>query len=193
MKPTEQGTTIKEMMVTLGILSVLAALGGYGLARALPNYYLSSAARSILCHVLEAKSRAAHRGTIWYLDFDPDGNGSVQEGQAALWEDRNENKRRDPGEPAETRFQIRRFPHVQFRAYPSELGGPELGPNRTKIDAGGGDGVSFSQNRIKFNPTGTCSAGTIYLHNPNGRTYAVRIRYNGLPQIWHHNGYQWTR
>ncbi|UCB49451.1 MAG: hypothetical protein JSW56_00645 [Deltaproteobacteria bacterium] len=193
MKHIERGTTVPEVIVTLGILSILATVGGYGLSQALPNYRLSSAARSLLFHILEARSRAAYQRAICYLDFDSDGDGNVGPGRCVLWEDLNNNNQKDPEEKEEPSFGLKEFPHVYFKAYPYELGGPERGPNNTDIGAGGGDGVSFAKNRIKFNPTGTCTSGTVYLHNRKGQTYAVRLRYNGLVQLWRHNGVQWER
>ena len=189
----QQGTTVQEVLVTLGILSIMASAGGYGLSQALPNYRLSSAARSLFLHIQEARSRAAFQGTICYLDFDPDGDGDVEPGQCVLWQDLNDNGERDPQEKEEPSFGLKEFPHVHFKAYPSELGGPTRGPNNTEIDAGGGDGVSFAGNRIKFNPIGTCTSGTVYLHNQKGQTYAIRLRYNGLAQLWRHNGEKWVR
>jgi len=193
MKHAEQGTTVQEVLVTLGILSILASVGGYGLSQALPNYRLSSAARSLLFYIQEARSRAAFQGTIYYLDFDLDGDGDVGTGPCVLWEDLNNNRQKDPQEKEEPSFGLKEFPSVHFRAYPSELGGPMRGPNNTEIDAGGGDGVSFAGNRIKFNPIGTCTSGTVYLHNQKGQTYAIRLRYNGLVQLWRHNGARWVR
>jgi type II secretory pathway pseudopilin PulG len=193
MKHAEQGTTLQEVLVTLGILSILASVGGYGLSQALPNYRLSSAARSLLFYIQEARSRAAFQGTIYYLDFDLDGDGDVGTGPCVLWEDLNNNRQKDPQEKEEPGFGLKEFPSVHFRAYPSELGGPMRGPNNTEIDAGGGDGVSFAGNRIKFNPIGTCTSGTVYLHNQKGQTYAIRLRYNGLVQLWRHNGARWVR
>ena len=193
MKQTERGTTVQEVIITLGILSILASVGGYGLSQALPIYRLSSAARSLLFHIQEARARAAYRATTCYLDFDSDGDGNAGPGRCVLWEDLNLNKQRDPQEKEEPSFALKEFPGVYFEAYPSELGGPKRGPNNTKIDAGGGDGVSFSKNRIKFNPTGTCTSGTIYLHNLKGQTYAIRLRYNGLAQLWRHKGEKWVR
>jgi type II secretory pathway pseudopilin PulG len=193
MKHTEQGTTVQEVIVTLGILSILASVGGYGLSQILPNYRLSSAARSLLFHIQEARSRAAFQRTVYYLDFDLDGDGDVGSGPCVLWEDLNNNRQKDPEEKQEHSLWLKEFPSVQFRAYPSELGGPRRGPNNTEIDAGGGDGVSFAGNRIKFNPIGTCTSGTVYLHNQKGQTYAIRLRYNGLVQVWRHNGVQWVR
>ena len=174
----------------------MVILAGYGvshLIRIVPNYYLSSAARFFLFHIQEAKARAVYRGNIYYLDLDFDGDGILESGGFTLWEDNNANRHKDQTERCEMLFDLESFSQVHLKAYPYELGGPEHGPNNTDIDAGGGDGVSFSQNRIKFNPNGTCSTGTIYLHNSSGRTFAIRLRYNGLAQVWRHDRGQWER
>ncbi len=193
MKQHERGVTLNEFLISLAVVGIVAAFGLPNLIQMVPNYRLASAARSLLAHIQEAKARAVFRGSTYYLDFDLDGDGELESGICVLWEDRNGNKRKEILERNETVFELKTFPNVHFQAYPSEWGGPERGPNNTKIDAGGGDGVSFSQNRIKFNPNGTCSTGTIYLHNSRGRTFAIRLRYNGLAQLWRHTGSGWER
>jgi hypothetical protein len=105
-----------------------------------------------------------------------------------LWEDRNRNTERDPGEKGETVLDFQALPGVYLKPYPVELGGPARGPNDTSIHAGGDDGVTSDRNRINFNPDGTCSAGTIYLHNAKGRTCAIRVQSIGVIQLWRHEG-----
>jgi hypothetical protein len=188
-----RGATFNEVIISLAVVSILAGYGVKHLIRIVPDYHLASAARFFLSYIQEAKARAVYRGTICYLDLDPEGDGNLESGPIALWEDRNDNHHKDHLEKSDTLFELRSFSGVHFQAYPVELGGPERGPNNTKIDAGGGDGVSFSQNRIKFNPNGTCSTGSIYLHSSSGRTFAIRLRYNGLAQVWFYNGQNWER
>jgi type II secretory pathway pseudopilin PulG len=193
MKHHEGGATFNELIISLAVVGIVAAISLPNLIQVVPNYRLASAARSLLAFIQEAKSRAVYRGTICYLDFDLDGDGDLASGGCVLWEDRNGNLRKQLLERNETSFELKVFPGVQFQAYPYGFGGPKRGPNNTNIAAGGGDGVSFNQNRIKFNPNGTCSTGTIYLHNRRGRTFAVRLRYNGLAQLWFHDGHKWVR
>jgi hypothetical protein len=140
-----------------------------------------------------AKLKAINQGTIYYLDFDLDGDGNLESEGCFLWQDRNGNRRKELLEKSDMVLDLGVFPAVHLKAYPRKLGGPKGGPNKTKIDAGGGDGVTFPQNRVKFNPDGTCSTGTIYIHNINGRTFAIRLRFNGLTQLWRHFGSEWER
>jgi len=121
MRHTERGTTVQELIVTLGMLSILASVGGYGLSQVLPNYRLSSAARSLLFHIQEARSRAAYRSAICYLDFDSDGDGNVGPGRCVLWEDLNANKQKDPQEREEPSFGLKEFPVLGSKSSPTSV------------------------------------------------------------------------
>jgi prepilin-type N-terminal cleavage/methylation domain-containing protein len=193
MKISEKGFTLKELLVSLAVISVAAAWGLPHLVEMIPNYRLTSAARSLVVQIHRARLRALNQSTIYYLDFDLDGNRDLESEGCFLWGDRNGNRRKELLEKSHRVFDLSLFPKIHLKAYPAEFGGPERGPSNTEINAGGGDGVSFAQNRIKFNPNGTCSTGTIYLHNGYGRTFAIRLRYNCLTQLWRHYGQRWER
>jgi hypothetical protein len=194
MKNRERGATLYEIIISLAVVGVVTAVGLPRLVKIVPNYRLTSTARSLVVHIHRAKLRAIQQGTIYYFDFDLDGDGNLESGGGCfLWGDRNGNRRKELLERSDMVVDFETLANVHLQPYSGRLGGPKRGPNNTKIDAGGGDGVSFSQNRIKFNPNGTCSTGTIYLHNSNGRTLAIRLRYNGLTQLWKHDGRGWER
>ena len=193
MKNKERGVTINELMISLAVVGVLAAVGLPKFVKIVPNYRLTGTARSLVVQIHRAKLKAVQQGTIYYFDFDLDGDGNLESGGCFLWGDRNGNRRKELLEKSDMLMDFETLANVHLQPYSHKLGGPERGPNNTKIDAGGGDWVSFSQNRIKFNPDGTCSTGTIYLHNSNGRTLAIRLRFNGLTQLWMHDGSQWKR
>lgn len=193
MKLNELGFTLKELVVTLAVTGVLAVWGLPNLIGMIPNYRLTTAARSLVVQIHRAKLRALSQSATYYLDFDLDGDGDLASEDCFLWGDRNGNRRKELLEKSEMVLDLELFPRIHLKAYPAERGGPKRGPNNTAINAGGGDGISFAQNRIKFNPNGTCSTGTIYLHNSNGRTLAIRLRYNCLTQLWNHYGQRWER
>ena len=193
MKNRERGVTVSELIISLAVVGVLAAVGLPKLVKIVPNYRLISTARSLVVYIHRAKLKAVQQGTIYYFDFDLDGDGNLESGGCFLWGDRNGNRRKELLEKSDMLMAFETLTNVHLQAYSRKFGGPKRGPNNTKIHAGGGDGVSFSQNRIKFNPDGTCSTGTIYLHNSNGRTLAIRVRSNGLTQLWMHDGRGWKR
>jgi Tfp pilus assembly protein FimT len=193
MKNRERGATLSEIIISLAVVGVMTAVGLPKLVKIIPNYRLTGTARSLVVHIHRAKLKAVQEGSIYYFDFDLDGDGNLESGGCFLWGDRNGNRRKELLEKSDMVMDFGTLANVRLQPYSRKLGGPKHGPNNTKIDAGGGDGVSFNQNRIKFNPNGTCSTGTIYLHNANGRTLAIRLRFNGLTQLWLHNGTKWER
>ena len=177
MKNKERGVTLNEVIISLAVVGVLAAVGLPKLVKIVPNYRLTGTARSLVVQIHRAKLKAVQEGVIYYFDFDLDGDGNLESGGCFLWGDRNGNRRKELLEKSYMLMEFETLANVHLQPYSHKLGGPERGPNNTKIDAGGGDGVSFSQNRIKFNPDGTCSTGTIYLNNSNGFC-------NSLVSLW---------
>ncbi|MGE5311887.1 MAG: Tfp pilus assembly protein FimT/FimU [Nitrospirota bacterium] len=191
MTSRERGATLTQLLVTMGVVGTLVLIGAYQVNQWLPHYRLQAAVRSLLVQIQRARLQAIQRGAAHYLDFDVDGDGCLRSGGCLLWEDLNGNLRKDSLERGETVLDFLALPGVWLKPYPQELGGPSRGPHDTELAAGGGDGVTFTLDRIKFNPNGTCSAGTIYLHNSRGRTYAIRLRSHGLIQLWRHEGREW--
>ena len=193
MKNRERGVTLNEVIISLAVVGVVTSVGLLKLVQMIPNYRLTSTARLLVMHIHRAKLKAIQQSSIYYLDFDLDDDGNLDSGGCFLWGDRNGNRRKELLEKSDMVIDFGTLTNVHLQPYSRRLGGPKRGPNNTKINAGGGDGVSFSHNRIKFNPDGTCSTGTIYLHNTKGRTLAIRVRYNGLTQLWMHDGTKWER
>ena len=193
MKNRERGVTLNEVIISLAVVGVVTSVGLLKLVQMIPNYRLTSTARLLVMHIHRAKLKAIQQSSIYYLDFDLDHDGNLDSGGCFLWGDRNGNRRKELLEKSDMVIDFGTLTNVHLQPYSRRLGGPKSGPNNTKINAGGGDGVSFSHNRIKFNPDGTCSTGTIYLHNTKGRTLAIRVRYNGLTQLWMHDGTKWER
>ena len=155
MKNRESGATLNEIIISLAVVGVVTAVGLPKLVKLVPNYRLTTTARSLVVHLHRAKLKAIQQGSIYYFDFDLDGDGNLESGGCFLWGDRNGNRRKDLLEKSDMVMDFGTLANVHLQPYSRRLGGPKRGPNNTKIDAGGGDGVSFSQNRIKFNPDGT--------------------------------------
>ncbi|HYA02092.1 MAG TPA: GspH/FimT family pseudopilin [Syntrophobacteria bacterium] len=191
----ERGVTLIKVVVAMALVATMAGVGVHQVTLWLPHFRLTSAARAILIQIRRAKLQAIQQRAVYYVDFDVDGDGNLRTGGCVLWEDWNNNHHRDQVERGETILDFQALPGVYLKPYPQELGGPARGPNDTPIYTGGNDGAMFSGglNRIKFNPDGTCSAGTIYLHNAKGRTYAIRLRSNGLVRLWRHEGKGWQQ
>ena len=193
MRLGERGATLLEVVAAMAVVVIIAGVGVHQVTLWLPHYRLTGATRALFFQVHRARLQAIQRGMACYLDFDVDRDGNLRSGGCVLWEDWNNNQQREQVERSETILDFQALPGIYLKPYPLELGGPARGPNDTSIYAGGGDGVSFDQNRINFNPDGTCSAGTIYLHNAKGRTCAIRLRSNGVIQLWRYEGKGWQQ
>jgi hypothetical protein len=187
MQSEQRGITLSEAVIVLAVIGTVIVVYVPRMSALLPNYHLTRAVRTLLVSVHRAKLQSIQRCAVHYLDFELDEDGDAGSGFCVLWEDRNDNHHRDLLETNQAVFYLNGEPHIALRTYPLHLGGPKRGPNYTQVHAGGGDGITFNQNRIKFNPNGTCSAGTIYLHNRTGRSFAIRVRSNGLVQLWQHD------
>ncbi|HVO84409.1 MAG TPA: GspH/FimT family pseudopilin [Syntrophobacteria bacterium] len=189
----DRGATVTDVVVTMAVVATLFGVATHQFMQWLPHYRLTYATRALLIQARRAKLQAIQRGAVYYLDFNVNDANNVEAGPCVLWEDWNNNHQRDRLERSETLLDLQAIPGITLKPYPAALGGPTRGPHDTEIYAGGGDGVTFNLDRIKFNPNGTCSAGTIYLHNSRGRTCAIRLRSNGVIQLWRHEGGEWEQ
>lgn len=181
-----RGMTLVELMVVVGLIALLMSMIVLRIHSA--PYRLKSAVSQLRSLVQRARLEAVKHNKNVYLDFDADDDGVLD--TVVLWihmDSGEATPRYDPGEDgavvSERIFSPPGAPSntPALGAVPASQGGPRSGAPRE-----GGtipeDGVSFSGNRINFNPDGTSSAGTVYLHVPNhpkAGTYAIVINNTG--------------
>lgn len=85
------GYTLTELLIVLGILSVVLGLSGIWLASQLPQYRLNGAVRQIRADLLAARAQAVSQGNEVRVFFtDPR--------QYDILDDDNNNGKTDPGE-----------------------------------------------------------------------------------------------
>ena len=77
MKCLAKGFTLKELLVSLAVVSVAIVWGLPHLVDIIPNYRLITAARSLVVQIHRAKLRALSHSATYYLDFDLDGDGDL--------------------------------------------------------------------------------------------------------------------
>jgi len=138
--------TLAELMVTLVIISVLAAIALPGLAKYSSRKALSHQADEICALFSRVRERAMVTGYSWRIAISPG------QGRWACFGDANANGREDPGE--ERMGPYRLSSGISFGCL------SPFGPNDTEVPL---DGVSFVNNKVNFSPMGSCNAGTIFL------------------------------
>ncbi|WP_448384108.1 GspH/FimT family pseudopilin [Desulfosoma sp.] len=196
----DRAMTLVELMVVCGLIALLLTVMAVHVRSA--PYRLKTAVLQLRSLVQRARLEAIKNNKNVYLDFDAEDDGVLD--TVVLW---------IPAASGQSSpvYQIGRdvslLSEVVFApsgtgthrptlgAVPASQGGPSVGAPRD-----GGtlpeDGVSFSGNRINFNPDGTSSTGTVYVHmprHPKAGTYALVLNNTGRAYLRYFptGGAQW--
>jgi type II secretory pathway pseudopilin PulG len=170
----EGGASLVEVVLVLGLVAMLAAVGSTRLAEATDRMAGDVAARRVAARLRQARVLAMQRGAAvglrfvstrrgysWQLVADGNGNGIRSADLAAG---------RDPVLEAE-RWIGDEHPGVAFaipRTLPNVDGTGTLPAGSDPIAMGAADLVVFS-------PAGTATSGTLYFHTRGGTPYAARV------------------
>lgn len=185
-----RGMTLVELMVVLGLVAFLMTIVAVRVHSG--PYRLKSAVSQVRSLIQRARLEAVKNNKNVYLDLDADDDGVLD--TVVLW------IQMDSGESVPTYDAGKDVAVVSERiflapgsstnrptlgAVPASAGGPSTGAPRE-----GGtipeDGVSFSGNRMNFNPDGTSSTGTVYMHvptDPKSGTYAIVVNNTGRAYV----------
>ncbi|MCK4378941.1 MAG: GspH/FimT family pseudopilin [Deltaproteobacteria bacterium] len=177
------GFTLVELMVTVAIMAIIAGFTFGNLNST--SYKLKSSARTLQAKMQQAKLLAVKENCNVFVDFDLDGDSTI-DSFYTLWRDAdNDNSYDDPVEHVE---RVALPILIAFGSVAGGDGGPTKGASPTSTVAPEVDGISFSGNSVRFNPEGTASNGWAYLHAPNkdsAGTYAAGSNNVGRVQIRH--------
>lgn len=178
------GFTLAELMVCLGLASVLISLAVPAIANRLPDFRLRRAARDLCANMRAARMGAVRANTPWAVVFDPPGGSYAVcsgKGEDGLWATLSDNK-------VVTR--------VFLKGYGS---GVRYGRGSAAKPVSGtfdGDGVTYRVpfvNVLQFNPRGTCGSGYVYLQNSENSAFGVGTRWTGavLLRKWYPATGEW--
>ena len=181
--PAQPGFTLVEVMVTLTVLSIVAALAVPGILLMAPGMALKTAARDLYSRLQEAKVQAIkqnskvsvrfHAARSYYF-IDTNGDGDYTPAATDTFSDANGDGAYNRGEPytdADGNGIYSGEIAINFKDYGY---GIDLGTgNATK----NWDGDPCNQTGvITFNSRGTSGTGTIFLENRNQDiSYAVTV------------------
>ena len=154
--------TLLELLLVLSLLSLLVGLALPRWEGLREHFRLVQATRTLALDLHRARERAWIQGTTqWIQVFPAQGRYRTALGQYAL--------------PSGIRFGV--APGV-------------LGPPSHPAPLRDPDGVFFPGNRIRFDPGGTASPGTLYL-TTGTETRAITLALTGRIRIWTWKGGRW--
>jgi prepilin-type N-terminal cleavage/methylation domain-containing protein len=168
-----QGVTLTELMVTVTLIGIIAAIAVPGLHGYSARFKLRQQV-DLLVGVITRAHIKAMQDAPWRVLFDPAGRTYY------AYCDRNANAHLDAGEEVQGGYRL-----CEGVSFGSKA---QRGPNDTAIPE---DGISFQDNRIVFNRMGGCNAGTLYLSSLF-ESAAIRIMpASGAVYVWLYRG-QWV-
>jgi len=151
------GVTLAELLVTLAILCILAAIALPGLSAFSSRKSIIHQADEMVGCIHQVRENAMREGIYWKIIFKPENQ------QWYCFGDANRNGKCDSGETQLGPYKS--LPGITFGCHAPK------GPNNSAIPS---DGVSFDDNRLSFSPLGGCNAGTVYLSSID-RSMALRV------------------
>ena len=167
----ERGFTLTELMVTIGVLAILAGIAIPGFINWLPDYRLKSAARDLYSNFQLAKITAIKTGTHCTITFNQQVDGTTYD--YVVFKDADNDLEYDTSENGGI---IRK---VKWTDYKSVSGNGNTFTNNDD----GLPAIAFRSNGIPRNNGGGFGAGTVSLKNTNDKETHIKVSRAGNIKI----------
>jgi type IV fimbrial biogenesis protein FimT len=180
----EAGFTLAELIVTIAVLGIIAAIAIPQVSEYLPISRVNGAAIELFTELQLAKTRAISENNDYVITFDTSNN------TYKIHDDDNGNGGEDTGESVKSVDIEERYPGIGY--------GYIAGTYNTSGSALISKEVTFSGNppTLTFKPTGLGKAGAVYLiptaeTSNKERQRAITVATTGRVRLYRHTGTTW--
>ncbi|MFO7761172.1 MAG: GspH/FimT family pseudopilin [Thermodesulfobacteriota bacterium] len=176
------GFSLMEMVIVLGIISIMAAIAIPSFLDWLPRYRLKSAARDLYSNMQKARIGAIKSNKDWAIVFDAAANKyhlCSDKGSDGSWSGVGDNTVERTVDLDDYQSNIQ---YGHGKAAQSATSPPGAFP---------GDDISYNSNVTTFNPVGTGSSGYVYLENSENTAYTVGSQSSGVITLKIWDGSSW--
>jgi type II secretion system protein H len=176
----QAGVTLIELIIVIAIIGIILGIAITTIGNRSPVAQLKSDARDIVSNMQLARVNAIRDTRPWAIQFDTDNqryliySNSGEEWKSEDWTDGDETVFRN--------VMLNR--RVNFGTNKGARPGGTMPANGS---------ITYSANRVVFNPNGTSESGTVYLTIGSGETIAISsLSTTGRIKVWENFGNAWN-
>jgi type II secretion system protein H len=176
----QAGVTLIELIIVIAIIGIILGIAITTVGNRSPVAQLKSDARDIVSNMQLARVNAIRDTRPWAIQFDTDNqryliySNSGEEWKSEDWADGDETVFRN--------VMLNR--RVNFGTNKGARPGGTMPANGS---------ITYSANRVVFNPNGTSESGTVYLTIGSGETIAISsLSTTGRIKVWENFGNAWN-